>query len=255
MSEQRLYGVWKKHDGDAMKQEAWFQSFLMKGILLTALVVMVTGSPLSSVPRAAAAEATPTVAAILEGVQQRYAADDFEADFVQESHLKAMAIVDTAKGHVCFKPPFMMRWHYQEPEEYTIITDGETVWIHRPLDRQVFVGKAADYFGDTSFTEFFSEPSKLLDRFAIEIASLGTDNKENHVLRLAPQQDHMNVQEIFLTLSKKTFDIVQSDTINAFGDRTKLRFSHFTFNQGLAPSLFQFEIPKGTDVLQLDQPF
>ena len=60
---------------------------------------------------------------ILDRVQHRYAAGDFQADFVQESHLKAMGIVDTAKGHLYFGRPGMMRWHYKTPEEYLIITD------------------------------------------------------------------------------------------------------------------------------------
>lgn len=198
---------------------------------------------------------SPSVAQILERVQHRYGSADFEADFMQESHLEAMGIVDTAKGHVYFKPPFKMRWHYKEPEEYMIVTDGIKVWIYRPLDRQVMVGKAADYFGETNFAEFFTEPGKLRERFSIEMASQGAQNADRHVLRLVPEQGPANVKEVFLTISKKTYDIVQSDTYNAFGDKTRLGFSAFQVGRGLDESLFRLKIPKNTDVMQLDRPF
>ena len=77
------------------------------------------------------------ISGILERVHQRYAGGDFEADFVQEAYLKAMDMTDTARGHLCFGSPGMMRWHYEAPEEYFIISDGTSVWLYRPADRQV----------------------------------------------------------------------------------------------------------------------
>ena len=82
---------------------------------------------------------------ILDRVQQRYAAGDFEADFIQEAHLKAMGMVDTAKGHLYFGSPGMMRWHYKSPEEYLIITDGDKVWIYRPEENHVRISLGRPY--------------------------------------------------------------------------------------------------------------
>lgn len=195
-----------------------------------------------------------SVSQILRGIQERYVVRDFEADFIQESHLKAMAIVDTAEGHVYFRPPLAMRWHYKSPDEHMIISDGHTVWMYRPQDRQVMVGKAGEFFGDTNLADFFAEPERLLERFVIEQPPAQQDNKEHYFLRLVPRGKHPNVKEVFLSVSKETFDIVQSDTHNFFGDLTRLRFSEFRFNQGLKSSFFQFQIPEGVDMLQMDNP-
>lgn len=73
-------------------------------------------------------------------------------------------------------------------------------------------------------------------------------------MRLVPRGKHPNVKEVFLSVSKETFDIIQSDTHNFFGDLTRLRFSEFRFNQGLKSSFFQFQIPEGVDILQMDNP-
>jgi outer membrane lipoprotein-sorting protein len=73
------------------------------------------------------------------------------------------------------------------------------------------------------------------------------------VLKLLPRKDRYNVDSIRLLIARDRFEIVQVVTENRFGDETRLTFSGLTF--GLSPdeSLFRFEIPPGTDVLQLDE--
>lgn len=193
-----------------------------------------------------------SISEIFEQVQRRYAAADFEADFFQESRIEAMGIVDTAEGHVCFRRPAMMRWHYRIPEEYLIISDGESVWIYRPADNQVMVGSCAGYFGDIKLAEFFTEPRKLLDDFVVRLSATESQKKDLFVLKLLPKKKRPNLVELLLTVSKNTFDILESVTSNAFGDKTSIRFSDFKFDQGLDLSLFVFKIPKNADVLELE---
>lgn len=193
-----------------------------------------------------------SVAEIFERVQKRYGAADFEADFVQESHLQAMGIIDTAKGHVYFRRPAMMRWHYKTPEEYFIITDGQTLWIYSPEDNQVMLGRAADHLGQATGPEFFSNPKILLEDFVVELAPQDFQEKGRQVLRLVPKTERSSLVKLFVFISKSTFDIVQYITYNALGDKTSMRFSELKFNQGLDLSLFAFKIPKGADVVQLD---
>ena len=187
---------------------------------------------------------------ILDRVQHRYAAGDFEADFVQESHLKAMGIVDTAKGHLYFGRPGTMRWHYKTPEEYLIITDGDTVWIYRPAENQVMLGRAVDYFGSKKGTDFFTKPGELSREFILELAPKELQEKDRYVLRLIPKTERPSLAELHLFISKETFDIVQAVTYNAFGDKTTIRFDSYRFDQGLNSSLFVLEIPNGAEVLQ-----
>ncbi len=196
----------------------------------------------------------PSIPQLLERVQHRYTATDFEADFIQEAHLEAMGMTDTAEGHVYFKPPAMMRWHYKVPDEYLIVTNVENVWIHRFEDNQVMVGRAADYFGGRKLAEFFTKPEGLLDDFTIEWAGPELQQKDMHVLRLLPKRKAPNLEEVFLFVSTGTFDIVRSITYNAFGDKTIIRFSGFKFDQGVDVSLFELKIPKGADVVELEAP-
>jgi outer membrane lipoprotein carrier protein len=194
----------------------------------------------------------PGAAEVLDRVQKRYAAGDFEADFVQEAHLSAMGMVDTARGHLYFGSPGMMRWHYKSPEEYLIITDGNTVWIYRPEENQVMLGRAADYFGSKKGADFFSKPGELSREFIVALSTQEPQEKEQYVLKLIPKRELPSLTELYLFISKQTFDIIKTVTCNAFGDRTMLRFNSYKFDRGLSSSLFVFEIPDGADVLQLE---
>jgi outer membrane lipoprotein carrier protein len=198
------------------------------------------------------ASGEPSIPEILKGVQKRYAVTDFEADFFQESHLKAMDMIDSARGHVYFRPPAMMRWHYKSPEQYLIMTDGQRMWIYRPEENQVMVGQTADYFGDAKWTGFFAEPDRVLEDFVVRFAPNEAAEGNQYVLELLPKETVSDLSKILLFVSQSTFDIVRSVTYNLFGDKTSIRFDHFRFDQDLDRSLFIFKVPEGADVLQLD---
>ena len=186
---------------------------------------------------------------ILDRVQKRYGTGGFEADFVQEAHLKAMGIVDTATGHLYFGTPGTMRWHYKTPEEYLIITDGDAVWIYRPEENQVMVGRAVDYFEKGA--DFLSKPAQLSKEFKVALAPEELQEEEHYVLKLVPKTEMASLTELYLYISKETFDIKKTVTDNAFGDRSIIMFDNHRFGQGLSSSLFQFRIPKDAEVLQL----
>ena len=165
--------------------------------------------------------------------------------------MKAMGMVDTAKGRIYFGRPGMMRWHYKTPEKYLIITDGDTVWIYRPEENQVMLGRAVDYFGSKNGADFFTKPGELSREFILELAPKELQEKDHYVLRLVPRTERPSLTELYLSISRETFDIVQTVTCNAFGDRTTIRFDRYKFEQGLSSSLFVFEIPNGAEVLRL----
>jgi outer membrane lipoprotein carrier protein len=195
---------------------------------------------------------SPSVSEVLRGVQERYQVTDFEADFVQESQLKAIGVTDSAAGHVYFRPPAMMRWHYRTPEDYVIVTEGENVWIYRPEENQVMMGRGNDYFGDIEWAAFFSRPERLLEHFAVAFAEGVWEGKDRFVLRLLPKKRLPNLAQMLLFISRDTFDIVQAVACNPFGDETTIRFDNFKFNQGLDMSMFRFKVPEGADLLHLE---
>jgi outer membrane lipoprotein carrier protein len=193
----------------------------------------------------------PGVEKVMDGLIERFGSADFSADFFQESTLSALDIQDTATGRVWIKHPGMMRWEYETPESYAIITDGETLWIYRPLDRQVVIGNAMAYFGDGKGASFLSNIALIQEAFTVSLAPPAGEGL--YTLRLEPHQKQLDLDEIYVNIDKATFDIVAVRTLNAYGDETRLEFENLEFSENMAEDLFHFQPPAGMDVLKLEE--
>ena len=215
-------------------------------VMISCIVIFWTG-----VGYGASADLAPDVEAILAGLQKRYNADGFSARFDQTSTLKAMEISDSAAGTIAVKPPGKMRWSYMAPERQIIISDGKSLWIHRPDDNQVMVGKAPAFFGDGKGAGFLSDIGSLTQHFVITRSNEAMAG-DRYGLKLVPIEAQTEVSEIYLTIDKARYDIVDILTYNAYGDETVITLSDVRFDAPLDDALFDFQIPTGADVIQLE---
>jgi outer membrane lipoprotein carrier protein len=213
-------------------------------ICLTALLI------LAGILPAGAQNGPATVDAILTRVESRYAGKGFKAAFFQESMLKAMKISDTAEGRLVVKRPGKMRWEYTLPDPQTIITDGQTMWIHRPADNQVMVGKAPDYFSEGKGASFLSDIQQIRSSFTVELES--AENPDYHRLKLVPLKPTPELAVVQLSVHKSTFQVDQVVTTNAYGDETRIVFSNYEFRIDPDDTLFSFEMPEGIDIVRMD---
>ena len=189
---------------------------------------------------------------ILKGMEARYSGKGFSVAFFQESMLKAMQISDTAEGRLTVKKPGKMRWEYILPDPQTIMTDGKSMWIHRPADNQVMVGRAPAFFGDGKGAGFLSDIRQVRKSFRVE--ALPSRENNHYRLKLTPKQPTPDIAEIFLSVAKASFQVDQVGTLNAYGDETKISLNNYKFNLDPDEELFSFVIPDGIDVVELDRP-
>ncbi len=192
-----------------------------------------------------------SVGQVLDRVEKRYDVPGFSARFDQESTLKAMQIIDTAEGNVFFKRPSKMRWVYEKPYRQQIISDGKTLWIYRPDENQVTLGQSPSFFGDGKGASFLADIKLIRKKFIAELESRGSDRY--YKLKLQPKEKIPDVSEIYLSVTKDTFDVARVVTYNAYGDKTLIKFSDLRFKQDMDEFLFVFEVPDGTDILTFDQ--
>lgn len=217
------------------------------GMLMLLIWILSTGS-LSAADTADAAG----LEKILKGMEARYSGKGFSVVFFQESMLKAMQISDTAEGRLTVKKPGKMRWEYILPDPQTIITDGKSMWIHRPADNQVMVGLAPAFFGDGKGAGFLSDIRQVRKSFAIKV--LPETDKRHYRLQLTPNRPTPDIAEIYLSVAKTTFQVDEVVTHNRYGDETKISLNDYKFNLDPKESLFSFVIPDGADVVELNQP-
>jgi outer membrane lipoprotein carrier protein len=218
-----------------------------------ALVTMILGLtfPVSLALEAAAAESELKLEQILDRMETRYTDNSFEAEFAQESTLKAMDITDFATGKVYVRYPGMMRWEYEKPEKQVIITDAKKLWIYRPADNQVMTGSAPAFFSDGKGASFLSDIKLIRKKF--KISQVPSQDNFFYELKLEPLEKTLDVTDIRLSVTKSTFTVIRIITYNSYGDENRIELLNHQFNVKLDEALFSFDIPPGTDVLQIDQ--
>ena len=217
-------------------------------LMMILAVSMLGGGMAWRCPRADAAD---TIDTIIAGVEARYNVPGFTAEFDQESILKAMAVTDTASGALMVRQPGKMRWEYVVPEPQTIITDGNDLWVYRPEENQVMIGKAPAFFGKGKGAGFLSNIKSIRKNFQI---SLEPDpDPKLYRLKLVPNKSSVDLMEMKLEIAKKNFDLVRIITFNVYGDETRIELKNFNFADVPPEKLFQFTIPEGADVVQMNQ--
>ena len=187
---------------------------------------------------------------ILERVEKIYTASRFSASFIQASTIKAMDITDSASGKLYVQYPGKMRWEYLEPESQIIVTDGLQLWMYRPEDNQVMLGQASTFFSEGKGAGFLSDIRLLRKDFNITLEDIRFGDYYN--LKLVPRETNWDIAYVHLLVSRATFRIAQVFTYNAYEDVTRIELVDPQFNQLFEDDLFTFEIPKGVDVLRLD---
>jgi outer membrane lipoprotein carrier protein len=200
---------------------------------------------------ATAADSDISLEQILDRLEKHYTGNNFKAEFVQESTVKAMEITDFASGKIFVRYPGKMRWEYEQPEKQVIITDGIKLWIYRPEDNQVMTGSAPAFFRDGKGASFLSDIALVRKKFQI---SLG-DSKDDffYELDLKPLEKTLDVTDIRLTVTKNTFTVIRVITLNSYGDENRIEFLNHKFKEDLKDTLFSFQAPEGTDILQLEE--
>ena len=137
------------------------------------------------------------------------------------------------------------------PDRQQIITDGTTLWIYRPDDKQVTVGVFPSFFGDGKGAGFLSDISLIRKKFIVSIGDSLVDSE--HVLKLWPKEKNIDIAVIHLAISRKTCEVIRIVTYNAYGDETRIELTDIDFSDNQPDSLFQFIIPPGTDIVRMDR--
>ena len=200
---------------------------------------------------ALAAESGLTLEQILDRLEKHYTDNNFKAEFIQESTVKAMEISDFASGKMFVRYPGKMRWEYEKPEKQVIITDGLKLWIYRPADNQVMTGSAPAFFSDGQGASFLSDIALVRKKFQITLGKSKDDFF--YELKLKPLEKTLDVTDIRLSVTKNTFTVIRVITYNSYGDENRLEFLNHKFKADLKDSLFSFEAPEGADVVEMDE--
>lgn len=190
----------------------------------------------------------PPAADVAVALQRRYdGVKDFTASFTQTYEGGVLRRKETGSGTVYVKKPGRMRWDYTTPEKKLFISDGKTMFMYFPRDKQVMTNTVPDQDQATSAVLFLVGKGDVTRDFDVRWAGGGDANA--YVLRLDPKTRQAEYDWLQVTVDQRTLQIRALTAGDAQGGRSTFVFSGFKENTGLADKLFQFTIPRGTEVI------
>ncbi len=149
----------------------------------------------------------------------------------------------SANGTFELSRPGKFRWNVEKPYKQLLVGDGQRVWVYDEDLNQVIVRKVGDALGGT--------PAALLSG-SQEVESAFTwkdlpaaDGLE--WLGATPIAKDAAFSEIRIGFDAK--GLAALDVVDAFGQKSVVRFTNVERNPKLAPDLFRFSPPKGADVI------
>jgi outer membrane lipoprotein carrier protein len=189
--------------------------------------------------------------AVVARVQSRYERTTrLQARFRQETRVPGFDQVQTGEGQVWILKPGMMRWDYTKPERQTIIANGDTLWIYLPEDRQVIRDHINHSLGTRTPALFLAGQARLTDLFMVAgMLPQGPGEAGLLQLELTPKGEALPYTQVYLGIDPSSYLVKLVRVIDGVGNTTAMWFSNIDTEAPVAPSLFQFQVPPGIEVM------
>jgi outer membrane lipoprotein carrier protein len=184
-------------------------------------------------------------------VQTRYdRTAHLRARFRQETRLQGFDQVQTGEGQLWILKPGMMRWDYTQPERQTIIANGEALWIYLPADRQVIRDQVNHSLGTRTPALFLAGQARLTELFtATGVSTRGPGEGGLLQLELTPKAGALPYGQVQLGIDPSSYLVKSVRLVDALGNITTMWFSDIDTEGPVDPSLFQFQVPPGVEVI------
>src|SRR3989449_4388362 len=198
----------------------------------------------AALPAAARAD---ELAEALRMLQQRYESTrTLVAKFAQEVESPTMAGKLASSGTVSFEKPNRMRWDYAPPDRQTVVSDGETLWIYQPEEKQVLKAPLREAFQATTPVTFLAGLGHVDRDFT---PTLESSAGNRWVLRLVPREDR-SASTLVLVVRKRDAAIEEARITDPLGTTTRLALTDDRRNVSLGADVFHFTPPPGVDVVR-----
>lgn len=157
--------------------------------------------------------------------------------------------VKTSSGTFEFLRPNRFKFLYKKPFEQSIVSDGQTLWLHDVDLNQVTARKLAQVLNGTP-AAVIAAAADLKGLQADFTLTALPEKAGLQWVQAVPKTKDGQLQSI--TVGIKTTasgsELATLEILDSFGQRSVMTFSQFEVNPELAGSSFQFKPPAGADV-------
>ena len=207
-----------------------------------------------AVPVSAAARAIPPgpeLDILLRGVEEKYNHLKTLRLHFRQIYQQDRRVLREEGGTLYLRKPGQMRWEYENPEPKLFLTDGSRLMLYVPQEKRVTqarIKKSGDLrspmrflLGGLKFQKEFQQIEKVLDVPPLE--------SRDTIVKAVPKQMAERLEWVMLEISPE-FQIRRLILREPGGIQTEFRFGDETTDLRLAPELFHFQPPAGTEVVE-----
>ena len=157
--------------------------------------------------------------------------------------------VKTSTGSFEFVRPNRFKFLYKKPFEQTIVSDGQTLWLHDLDLNQVTARKLAQVLNGTP-AAVIAAAADLKGLQADFTLTALPEKSGLQWVQAVPKTKEGQLQSITVGLktTDKGSELAALEILDSFGQRSVMTFSQVEVNPALAATSFQFKPPAGADV-------
>ena len=199
------------------------------------------------------APAEDSIAKVIEGLQRKYAAVlTVSAAFRQV--YRAPGIEQVESGILLMKKPGLMRWEYRDPERKLFVADGRETFLYTPEDRQVQVSRLSAAEIRSTPLQFLLGQGEILKSFtAAPDTEFPPSFDRGVMIRLTPRRSDPDYAFLVLECDRNSHELRRIIIRELTGNTSEFVLSNLVTNARVDGKEFQFKIPKGVEVIRLDQ--
>ena len=157
--------------------------------------------------------------------------------------------VKTSAGTFEFLRPNRFKFLYKKPFEQTIVSDGQTLWLHDLDLNQVTARKLVQVLNGTP-AAVIAAAADLKGLQADFTLTALPEKSGLQWVQAVPKTKEGQLQSITVGLktTDKGSELAALEILDSFGQRSVMTFSQVEVNPALAATSFQFKPPAGADV-------
>ncbi|MDO9402673.1 MAG: outer membrane lipoprotein chaperone LolA [Polaromonas sp.] len=157
----------------------------------------------------------------------------------------------TSTGTFEFLRPNRFKFIYKKPFEQSIVSDGQTLWLHDVDLNQVTSRKLAQVLNGTP-AAVIAAAADLKGLQADFNLSAQPEREGLQWVQAVPKSKDGQLQSIAVGFKStdKGSELSKLEILDSFGQKSVMSFNQVEVNPSLAPTSFQFTPPAGADVIR-----
>ena len=179
-------------------------------------------------------------------VQKKYEEiQTFSCSFTQITYPKSEGrsrLHQEFKGKIIAERPNKFRMEVKKPEKQLILSDGETLWIYLSEEKRAL--KMNPEQGLTMPVEIFFNP------FEVYEVGWSIEKGRKPILDVFPIEEGVLFEKARVEIHPKTLLMKEIRLFDSEGNQIHYTFSKVKVNRKVKPSAFQFDPPKGVEVVE-----